>query len=105
MAKQEREGDLVMATFGRTVWMLDDIRPLRKIASNAGKLFAKRLTAFETPEAYQGSSRSAPGYEWSTCGLWDATNRRRGAAVSYFIVPKEESVSSEKMDTAGKDLQ
>ena len=85
LAEQEREADLVIATFGRAVWVLDDIRPLRKMAANNGKVFNKHLTVFETPTAYQASYNAATGYEWSTNGLWDAENRRRGAEVSYFI--------------------
>jgi photosystem II stability/assembly factor-like uncharacterized protein len=98
LAEQERENDLVIATFGRAVWVLDDIRPLRKIAVNNGKIFTKRITAFETPVAYQSSYNAAPGYEWSTYGLWDAENRRRGAAISYFITPMKDT-SSQRMDS------
>jgi hypothetical protein len=98
LAEQEREGDLVVATFGRAVWILDDIRPLRKMAANNGKTFAKRLTVFESPVAYQASYNAAPGYDWSTNGLWDAENRRRGAEVSYFIVPAKDT-SLRKIDS------
>jgi hypothetical protein len=97
LAEQEREGDLVVATFGRAVWVLDDIRPLRKIAAGNGKTFSKRLTVFETPTAYQASYNSPTGYEWSTYGLWDAENRRRGAEVSYFVTPAKDT--SKKMDS------
>ncbi|MCE2495056.1 MAG: hypothetical protein J4F31_00480 [Flavobacteriales bacterium] len=30
---QEREGDLVLGTFGRAAYVVDDIRPLRALAS------------------------------------------------------------------------
>ena len=85
MAIQEREADLVIATFGRALWVLDDIRPLRKAAANSGKAFTAPVTVFAAPEAYQAQYRSATGYEWSTYGLYDAENRRRGAEVSFFI--------------------
>jgi hypothetical protein len=98
LAEQEREGDLVVATFGRAVWVLDDIRPLRKMAANSGKQFTKRITVFEAPTAYQASYNAAPGYEWSTYGLWDAENRRRGAEISYFIGPRKDT-SSRRMDS------
>jgi photosystem II stability/assembly factor-like uncharacterized protein len=88
LAIQEREADLAIATFGRTLWIMDDIRPLRKIAANKGQQFNKTITAFETPVAYQASYKDAPGYEWSTYGLWDATNRRRGAEISYYVNKK-----------------
>jgi len=91
---QEREADLVIATFGRALWILDDIRPLRKIAANSGKPVSNTVTAFQTPEAYQAQYRSATGYEWSVLGLWDAENRRRGAEISYFFnKPKPDSAN------------
>lgn len=91
MVQQEREADLVIATFGRALWVLDDIRPLRSMAANNGKIFTGSLKVFSAPDAYQANYRQAPGYDWSTYGLWDAQNRRRGAAVSYFIADKNVS--------------
>ncbi|MFI5132741.1 MAG: hypothetical protein ACHQEB_00315, partial [Chitinophagales bacterium] len=85
LAIQEREADLAIATFGRAIWILDDIRPLRKMAANTGKSFTSNLTAFASPDAYEAQYRSAPGYEWSVYGLWDADNRQRGAAISFFV--------------------
>jgi len=101
LAEQEREGDLVIATFGRAVWVLDDIRPLRKMAANKGKVFSKNLTVFETPTAYQASYSAAPGYEWSTYGLWDAENRRRGAEISYFVIATKDTakLNAKRMGT------
>lgn len=99
LAEQEREGDLVIATFGRSLWVLDDIRSLRQAAANKGKLFTKKITAFDAPTAYQASYRAAPGYEWSTFGLWNAENRNRGAEVSYFILPAKDTSAKARMDS------
>jgi photosystem II stability/assembly factor-like uncharacterized protein len=93
---QEREADLVIATFGRALWVLDDIRPLRKLAATKG-IANKTFTAFETKTAVQAQYRNAPGYEWSTWGIWDAENRASGAPVSFFI--KAGTDSSSKKDT------
>jgi photosystem II stability/assembly factor-like uncharacterized protein len=93
LAIQEREADLVIATFGRALWVVDNIRPLRKMAANNGKAFTKKLTMFAAPEAYQATYKPAPGYDWSTYGLWDAENRRRGAEISYFIAPLKDTAS------------
>ena len=85
LAIQEREADLAIATFGRALWVLDDIRPLRKVAAGNGKSFTPPVTVFTAPDAYQAQYKAATGYEWSVYGLWDADNRRRGAEVSFFI--------------------
>lgn len=99
LAIQEREADLAIATFGRALWVVDDIRPLRKMATSSGRSFSKKLILFETPVAYQATYRAAPGYEWSTKGLWDANNKKRGAEVSYFINPASFSMQADSSKT------
>lgn len=101
-AIQEREVDLAIASFGRAIWILDDIRPLRKLAANSGKIFANTITAFPSPDAYEAQYRPANGYDWSVYGLWNAENRPRGAEVSFYInkLPKKDSVRTANNNTA-----
>lgn len=84
LAIQEREADLVIASFGRSLYVLDDIRPLRELAANKGML-KNKLKLYDAPTAYLASIRSAPGYDWSNWGLYDAENRHQGAMISYFF--------------------
>jgi photosystem II stability/assembly factor-like uncharacterized protein len=98
LAIQEREADLVIATFGRAIWVLDDIRILRKAAAEKGNIFKSKITVSAVQDAYQAQYKAATGYEWSTFGLWDAPNRSRGAAVSYFVI-KDKDTSSKKTKT------
>ncbi len=84
LAIQEREADLVIASFGRAIYILDDIRPLRELAANKG-VMKNKLEVFSAPDAYLASIRNAPGYEWSTWGIWDAPNRPTGAMISYYF--------------------
>lgn len=101
LAIQEREADLVIATFGRAIWVLDDIRPLRKLAASKGQAFTAPVTVFAAPEAIQAQYKAAPGYEWSVYGLWDAENRRRGASVSFYInKPKAPADTAAKQPAA-----
>lgn len=108
LAIQEREADLCIATFGRALWILDDIRPLRKIAAANGKPLTAPVTVFTAPEAYQAQYKAANGYEWSVYGLWDAENRRRGAEVSFFInkpkTPAADSVKTPQPATADQPV-
>ncbi|MEO0065260.1 MAG: hypothetical protein RI983_586 [Bacteroidota bacterium] len=85
MAIQEREADLVIATFGRALWILDDIRPLRKVAANKGQVFTKKLVAFDAPQAYQAKMKMASGIEYSTYGTYEGENKRTGAPISFFV--------------------
>lgn len=101
MAIQEREADLVIATFGRALWILDDIRPLRKIAANKGQLFTKKITAFETPQAYQANIKNAAGIEYSIWGSYEGENKKTGAAVSFYVNKTSTDTGKNKLaDTA-----
>ncbi len=95
LALQEREADLVIATFGRAIYILDDIRPLRRLAASKG-IINKKIIAFPSPDAIQAQYRNAPGYDWSTWGIWDAENKPRGAAISFFIQIDARDTSSKK---------
>ena len=99
MAIQERESDLAIATFGRAIYIFDDIKPLRRAAANNGNVFSKKLTLFPAPTAYIARYRPQPGYDWSIWGLYEGENRDRGAAYSFFIKPNEKSDSSKKTKT------
>lgn len=85
LAIQEEEADLVIATFGRSLWVLDDIRPLRKLAANNGNKPTAPITAFAAPVGWQAFYKPSAGYEWSVDGIWDAENKARGAAISFYL--------------------
>ncbi|WP_205755943.1 VPS10 domain-containing protein [Lacibacter luteus] len=109
---QEREADLIIATFGRAVWVLDDIRPLRAAAKANGAAQTTKLKVIEAPTAYQANFRNAPGYEWSTWGLFEGENRRRGAMLSFFVnhaadtsKAKADSAVVKFYDDGGKQLR
>ena len=99
MVIQEREADLVIGTFGRAIYIFDDIKPLRKAAANSGNVFSQKLTVFQAPTAYMARYRPQPGYDWSSWGLYEGENRDRGAAYSFFIKPNEKTDSSKKIKT------
>ncbi|NDE10125.1 MAG: hypothetical protein EBZ95_06140 [Chitinophagia bacterium] len=101
LAIQEREADLCIATFGRAIYVMDDIRPLRKFAANGGGASKKKLVVFEAPAAYEVQFKNKPGYDYSTWGLYDGKNRSPGASYSFYIQPsvKKDTAKSAKTDT------
>ena len=64
MVIQERESALVIGTFGRTIWVLDDLKSLRKIANNR---INTSITALPMNDAVQvkGLFINPPGNIWS----------------------------------------
>lgn len=101
LAIQEREADLVIATFGRALYVLDNIRPLRKIAANKGRQFNNKLVAFEASQAYQANIKNASGIEYSTWGTYEGENKRNGAPISFLINRSKADTGKNKLaDTA-----
>lgn len=87
LAIQEREADLVIATFGRSLYVLDNIMPLRKIAASKGQLLSKQLTSFEAPASYMVRYKNPSGYNSSPWGMYEGGNRNPGAEYSFFVKP------------------
>ena len=90
MALQEREADLVLGTFGRAVWILDDIRPLRTIARlGMDEVLAKDVHVFDAPLAYLSHMGEPNGYRSTGHGLFMGENRPQGALLSYYVAAPE----------------
>lgn len=107
LAIQEREADLCIATFGRAIYILDDIRPLRKVAASSGVQSTKLLTLYNPPTAYQVSTRAVDGYDYSTWGIYEGENRKRGAQYSFFVNKQPEAkpaVEKNKKDEPTKPI-
>ena len=82
-----REHDLVIGTFGRAAYILDDIRPLREIASNSENLLEKRLHFFEPPTAVLAINRQAAGTRFEANAIFSGENRRNGAMLTFVFNP------------------
>ena len=88
MAIQERAGDLVLGTYGRSIWILDDIRPLREIAqAGAATLLNEELHLFTPPTAWIINMGESFGYRDGKIGnvLYQGENRPQGAMISYWL--------------------
>ncbi len=92
----EREHDLIIGTFGRAAWVLDDIRPLRAIAKDKSVLQSD-LYMFEPPIAYQANYQQPTGSRFGADAIFNGENRKYGASISYFYKKSEEDtiISSE----------
>jgi hypothetical protein len=83
-----REHDLVIGTFGRAFWVLDDIRPLRAIAADPS-LLKEPANLFEPPVGYLAAYQQANGTRFGGDAIYNGENRRRGAMISYYVNPAE----------------
>ena len=78
-----REQDLIIGTFGRAAWVLDDIRPLRAIAN--GDLSSKKAVLFTPPTAYQAAYQQPTGSRFGADAMYQGENRKGGAILSYYV--------------------
>jgi photosystem II stability/assembly factor-like uncharacterized protein len=77
---QEHFNDLVIATYGRGFWILDDITPLQQLT---GQVLASDVHLFAPRPAYRFRPIAAPStpYDDPTIG----ENPRYGASINYYL--------------------
>ncbi len=77
---QEHFNDLVIATYGRGFWILDDITPLQQLT---GQVLASDAHLFAPRPAYRFRPIAAPStpYDDPTIG----ENPRYGASINYYL--------------------
>ncbi len=83
-----RDHDLVVATFGRSFWILDDIRPLREMAKmGVNTVQEKKVHLFPMADAYMFSIGESLGYRHGKVGeaLYNGENRAYGALITYYL--------------------
>jgi len=94
--------DLVIATFGRSFWVLDDVTPLRQWSR---KVTSTDAWLFEPQTAY----RVRPGSDQGTPIPFDepqAENPPTGAVLDYYLKEKQtEAVQLEIFDAGGKSVR
>ncbi|WP_055437580.1 VPS10 domain-containing protein [Lacinutrix algicola] len=87
-----REHDLVIGTFGRAAWVIDDIIPLRAIAKK--ETINTKLELFSPPTAYKAAYQQATGSRFGGDAMYSGDNRGSGGRFRYYL----------KVDTAAKDV-
>lgn len=100
LAIQKREKDLVIGTFGRSAYVIDDIEPLREMAKNIQSLLTKPVTVFNPPVAYMANYGRPTGERFGAHTMFEGKNRRQGAMISYFA--NIDSQNEKNTDDKGK---
>ncbi len=99
---QEREHDLVIGTFGRAAWVLDDIRPLRAISKN-NEILASDIKVFDSPVAYQVSYQQPTGSRFGADAIFNGENRVYGARIMYYFQNASTDSVSKNEDKVDKE--
>ena len=92
IAIQKRENDLVLATFGRSFYILDDYSALRDLSEET---LSKDGVIFKPRKALQFNQ--IPGGTSSDGGqTYYAKNPQYGASITYFVKDAPSSIKSER---------
>jgi photosystem II stability/assembly factor-like uncharacterized protein len=101
-----KESDLIIATFGRAAFILDDITPLRIFAGNQSAFAAAKLKALPVQDAYQSNFIQPKGKRFPADLHFSGDNRDAGARLSYFFKvdePEEKKDAGTKAKKTSKD--
>jgi photosystem II stability/assembly factor-like uncharacterized protein len=109
MTIQKRENDLVVATFGRGFYVLDDYSPLRELAAQA---LAEETHLYPLRDAYifnqTGMAPAGTAGIGPMSGNWTAPNPPYGAVFTYSVnanIPADEKLVLTIADDTGKQVR
>jgi len=102
LAIQEREKELVVATQGRSFWILDDLPVLHQMMDSGGFSAAGETRLYKPKESYRMPGGGFPLGPTATLGR----NPANGVVVYYSLKTKPASdVDLEFLDSAGKSIR
>ena len=78
--------DLIIGTFGRAAYIIDNIDPLRQIAKTNSKVLEDTLGVYHTPSAYLTEMRSPSGLRFDADAVFSGENKPFGALIPYHVL-------------------
>lgn len=98
IAVQPRENDLIIATHGRSLYIIDDISPLRRLSK---ELMARKLYLFPVANAVEFQRGRMSSYLSPGDTQFTGENKQMGAGFTYYLIPgkkkKKNGAQSEKI--------
>jgi photosystem II stability/assembly factor-like uncharacterized protein len=100
MVIQEHFNDLVVGTYGRGFWILDDLTPLQQLTSS---IAGNDAHLFEPRPAYRFKNTVPPyaSFQDPTAGQ----NPPYGASINYYLSSEQDSVEIEILDSSGETVR
>lgn len=92
-----KDHSLAIGTFGRALWVMDNLMPLRAMAQTADVL-QKPFKIYPSPAVNQASFRSVDGIRFTADAEYKGDNRGGGANFKVYVKPamkKDTTVTSE----------
>ena len=93
-----RENDLIIGTFGRAAFIIDNIQPLRELAQNGKSIFDESAHLFPIPEAEMSMFSQPPGYHFPADAAYAGENKQTGAMISFIAKPIKDNKDKAKIE-------
>jgi len=100
LAIQTRERDLVIGTFGRAAYILDDIQPLRTLARRGPQLLADTMRVYQAPVAYLAEEGTHIGAHTGGQAVFEGENEPSGAMLTYSVAKADSNEVTGPTETA-----
>ncbi|MEO6489541.1 MAG: hypothetical protein ABIO04_06345 [Ferruginibacter sp.] len=99
MEIQQRENDLVVATFGRGIYILDDYSPLRKLDKNVLQSPAYIFPVKDAEMYIEASPLGYSGKGFQGDGYFTTPNPQIGAVFTYYIKDEYKTLAQKRRDS------
>jgi photosystem II stability/assembly factor-like uncharacterized protein len=104
LAIQPQRNDLIVASHGRGIWILDDLRPLQQFAAAQ----SSDIDLFQPIDAYR-TWQAAPVNAFLDSSLpggdFVGDNRTYGALITYYLARPASNVAIEVVDAKGRAIK
>jgi photosystem II stability/assembly factor-like uncharacterized protein len=102
LAIQPRDHDLLIGTHGRAAFVLDDIRPLRKLTA---QVMDEPLHLFDIAPAQQYSVKQTGGSRFPGAGEFRGDNRPYGALITWSMSGEDLPHPDDKVERERKEAK
>jgi hypothetical protein len=96
---QSIENDLVIGTFGRGIWVIDDISVLRKFTQKLNH--SKTIEILSATHGYVVDYMQSAGMRFGADGVWTAPNKPYGCNLSIYVNSTKKDGDWQKQDFEG----
>lgn len=105
MKIQQRDGDLVLGTFGRGIWIWDNLSPLRALAKEGVAILDQPFKLFPPQTGILAEYRSFDGSRFGVDAMYEGANKGTGIIIPTWVKPGLEKAKKPKKDAEKDDEQ
>ncbi|MDX1911513.1 MAG: hypothetical protein SFV22_08520 [Saprospiraceae bacterium] len=87
MKIQQRDGDLVIGTFGRGIWILDNLSPLRTLAKTGAVMLDQPFKLMAAQPGILAEYRSFDGPRFAVDATYEGENKGTAVRVPVWVKP------------------